>query len=258
MRKYRFVCLMLWLLVAAIQICAAGYSFRAIVKCPFTAERGGSLGRPFSPHGGIPLEKPAQAFGFQAATLRGNAGVQQSAKWILKQDYRGDDPGGHRLLSQRVGGSDYRGYLSSASRFRAAFDQSDVGTGAGSERLPAWQQAGIYGLEFLAGSVGAGLSTYIGGGIAVSSLDPYNDLPTAAAFYTAGNVLLTSTCTYWTARLLGQRVSWWQAAVGAGIGSLVGASSTYLMIVNGCNSRFYVPAMLLPPILGATIGLNIK
>jgi len=121
------------------------------------------------------------------------------------------------------------------------------------------KQIGIYGLEFLGAGIGTAGSGF-GGAIALGPELHDQSIIQGLIVYTVGNILITSSCTWITGKLLKQNGSWWKSAAGAGIGTLVGVPvASYLY--DWKHEGFMVGVSFvvffgLPP-LGAVAGYNI-
>jgi hypothetical protein len=120
-----------------------------------------------------------------------------------------------------------------------------------------WKQAGIYGLEFAGAGIGTALPSYYSVIIiATNFMDNPQDsavLKPTLCFYALGNILLGSSSTWVTGKILGQDGSWWKSAIGTGIGSALG-----ILAYNrpGCDDWRLISIFLITPPLGAVIGYN--
>ncbi|MGQ9817375.1 MAG: hypothetical protein ACUVQ3_05435, partial [bacterium] len=123
-------------------------------------------------------------------------------------------------------------------------------------KTPFWKQAGIYGLEFAVAGTSV-LAGYWYSLITVIEGDAeYWDMNECANTYIISNLLVTSTCTWGTGKLLGQKGSWWKTAIGAGIGGAIGSIPARIDINNAEGILFWSMILGLPTI-GAVIGFNL-
>jgi len=123
-----------------------------------------------------------------------------------------------------------------------------------------WKQAGIYGLEFVGGGVVGTAISYYTAYIAEGGGD--FDHPTYFIFgYAVGHILFTSSCTWITGKLLGQKGSWRKSALGTASGCLIGIPVALLlnkMYPEGFMNGVALGIFLVTPPSGAVIGFNIK
>ncbi|MGQ9535523.1 MAG: hypothetical protein ACUVTF_09910, partial [bacterium] len=123
-----------------------------------------------------------------------------------------------------------------------------------------WKQAGIYGLEFLAGEVGVGVSFFITACQALSSFehDPESVMLTkTSSTYIISNMVITSTCAWGAGNLMKQDGHWWRATIGAGVGSIIGLIPEFLDPGHGELFSFGGILLLGLPASGAVIGFNL-
>jgi hypothetical protein len=274
MQEHRLLRLLV-LAISAVQISMASYPNRLTVKYRFDAEHEDVYACPLSTVAGKRESCMPRSFATPSVASQFISGGHQTANcgvssycsaeggWITKRGYRATGTAAHSLLSRLSDEWPYSPGFPSGLQYRILPNHSGIGAGSDNSKLPAWQQAGIYGLEFLAGELGCGISSFLGATLALRDLDMDTDLRNGAIVYSCGNILLTSTCTYFTGHLLEQKGRWWHAACGAGVGSLVCVSLTYLYARDYKSYRWWgsalmVPSSLVLPALGATIGFNLK
>ena len=120
-----------------------------------------------------------------------------------------------------------------------------------------WRQAGIYGLELIAGGVGAATCLYV----------PHLLIPrvpseniglqyTMLGVYFMSTPLLASTCAWVTGKLFKQKGHWWKAFIGAGVGTVIGFSLEAKGTKGNESCVRVLTFALLSPSLGAVIGFN--
>ncbi len=123
-----------------------------------------------------------------------------------------------------------------------------------------WKQISIYGLEFVGGA-GIGTATAIYLAYVAEGGGDF-DRPTYAVLgYSTGHILFTSSCTWITGKLLGQKGSWQKSSLGAGLGCLIGISAALFLskkYPEGFMNGVALGIFLVTPPSGAVIGYNIK
>ncbi len=118
-----------------------------------------------------------------------------------------------------------------------------------------WKQTGIYGLELLSGGIPATLLVPVVTVFIVEGDPEYWHYHRWPILYSAGNSLLTSTCTWGIGRLLKQKGSWWKAAVGAGLGGFI--SGYFLTSEDSIKEGVWAWTLVIGlPASGAVIGFN--
>ena len=120
-----------------------------------------------------------------------------------------------------------------------------------------WKQAGIYGLEFVGAGIGTAFPSYYSLIIiATNFMDNPQDstaLKPTLCFYLIGNIVLGSSSTWASGKILGQEGSWWKSAIGTGVGSALGILAYHKP---GCDDWRLISIFLITPPLGAVIGYN--
>ena len=114
------------------------------------------------------------------------------------------------------------------------------------------KRVGIYSLECLGAAIGNFPGTW---GITCGGLagELYADEISILAL---GNSLLGGTTTWLTGKVLSQKGAWWKAALGSGVGTIIGCLMHNRFRDPG-NWIFYWPAFYIAPPLGAVIGYNL-
>ncbi|MGQ9665646.1 MAG: hypothetical protein ACUVUH_10010, partial [bacterium] len=116
-----------------------------------------------------------------------------------------------------------------------------------------WKQAGIYGLEFVAGGIGTSASASLG--LYIWSMSPsvsasYPYFLAGAGVYFVSNTLLTSSLTALVGKKVKQPGSWKKAALGTAIGTLINITA-----INFSSGNLMIITFILPPV-GALVGYN--
>jgi len=131
-----------------------------------------------------------------------------------------------------------------------------VGNESLQPKTPFWKQAGIYGLEFVGGTIGVIPASFL------AILYESADRPLTKEGYitmASVNFLFCGSTTWFTGKLLKQKGNWWdwcKASLGAGVGTI---TEIYL------NNKFSDPGVYhfhwgsfyIAPSLGAVIGYNL-
>jgi hypothetical protein len=129
-----------------------------------------------------------------------------------------------------------------------------------------WKQAGIYGLEFVGAEIGTGLAILGAMLTNIGAKDPGEvNMSREVAGYILFNILFTSTGTWRAGHLLGQKFSWKKAAIGAGIGSVIATTVTYMLtdgFTDGGKSEKYasicIGLYIFSPSISAVAFYNLK
>jgi hypothetical protein len=128
-------------------------------------------------------------------------------------------------------------------------------------RMPAWKQAGVYGLEFTGAALGTAFAAAFGlatiEGVYQAGYNGPGAVPSAAVYFLTSAVL-SATGTHLMGRLVGQRNSFNRALVGGAVGGLAGGGAflDYFATRRNPHLAMMPIALVLPP-LGAVIAHNI-
>ncbi len=123
-----------------------------------------------------------------------------------------------------------------------------------------WKQAGIYGLEFVGAGICSGIPSILGLTIALyATIDNHGDPGEGYHIYMIGNVLLSSTGSWFVGKLCNQNPSWWKSAIGAAVGSGIGIFVLDKWLKRKEKGSFYPESIIFfgAPPLCAAIGSNL-
>jgi hypothetical protein len=131
--------------------------------------------------------------------------------------------------------------------------QNEAGSATLASRPSACEQAGIYGLEFIGGSVGTAVAAVLPALMIAKSMEGEGPKAAAlglAAFPTCAvsSAFASAAGTYFVGKLFGQRGSFWHALAGGAIGGLGGSIALFSSLSSSGRGALLPVALVVPSI----------